>query len=66
MPSSSSERTAALAIFAAAMIVMGTVHSSNTSWNVNSRMALVLAVVERGTFAMTEGRPTTAMASYCV
>ena len=52
MPISTAERTGALAIFAAAMIAMGTVHSSNTSWNVNSRMALVLAVVERGTFAI--------------
>ncbi len=39
-------------IFAAALIVMGAVHTANTSWNVNSRMALVFAVVDRGTFAI--------------
>ncbi|MGH9200357.1 MAG: hypothetical protein ACRD2A_03875 [Vicinamibacterales bacterium] len=44
--------TGALGIFAAAMIVLGSIHSANTSWNVNSRMALVFAIVERGTFAI--------------
>src|SRR5690348_14331825 len=40
------------AIFLAAMVVMAAMHTANTSWNVNSRMALVLAVVDRGTFAI--------------
>ncbi|HYB95264.1 MAG TPA: hypothetical protein VEC39_09845, partial [Vicinamibacterales bacterium] len=39
-------------IVVAAMILMGSVHSSNTSWNVNARMATVFAIVERGTFAI--------------
>jgi hypothetical protein len=34
------------------MIVMAAMHTANTSWNVNSRMALVFAVVDRGTFAI--------------
>ena len=46
------ERRGAVAIFAAALILMGSLHSSNTSWNVNSRMGLVFAVVERGSFSI--------------
>lgn len=34
------------------MLVLLALHSANTSWNVNSRMALVFAVVDRGTFAI--------------
>ena len=34
------------------MVVMAAMHTANTSWNVNSRMALVFAVVEQGTFAI--------------
>jgi hypothetical protein len=49
---SAAERRGATAIAAAALILMGSVHSSNTSWNVNSRMGTVFAVVERGTFAI--------------
>jgi hypothetical protein len=52
-PLTSSEyRVGAIGIFVAAMVVMGAVHSGNTGWNVNSRMALVFAVVDRGTFAI--------------
>src|SRR5262245_55496463 len=43
---------AATGLFVSALIVMGAVHSSNTSWNVNSRMALVFAGVDRGTFVV--------------
>ena len=39
-------------IFIAAIVVMAAMHTANTSWNVNSRMALVFAVVDRGTFAI--------------
>lgn len=42
------ERPSALAILAAALILMGSVHSSNTSWNVNARMATVFAIVDHG------------------
>jgi hypothetical protein len=45
-------RAGAIGIFATAMIVMASAHTANTSWNVNSRMALVFAVVDRGTFAI--------------
>src|SRR5262245_43547642 len=34
------------------MIVMASTHTANLSWNANSRMALVFAVVDRGTFAI--------------
>lgn len=34
------------------MLVLLALHSANTSWNVNSRMALVFALVDRGTFAI--------------
>ena len=34
------------------MVVMAAVHTANTGWNVNTRMALVFAVVDRGTFAI--------------
>jgi hypothetical protein len=46
------EKRGVIAVAAAALILMGSVHSSNTSWNVNARMALVFAFVERGTFAI--------------
>src|ERR1022692_4419689 len=45
-------RLGAVAIFAAAMLTMGSFHQEHTTWNLNSRMALVFAVVERGTFAI--------------
>jgi len=45
-------RRGALGLFAAALVVMSAMHNANTSWNVNSRMALVFAVVEKGTFAI--------------
>ena len=45
-------RRGALGLFAAAMVVMSAMHNANTSWNVNSRMALVFAVVDNGTFAI--------------
>jgi hypothetical protein len=45
-------RRGAWGIFVAATIVMAAMHTANTSWNVNSRMALVFAVVDRGTFAI--------------
>jgi hypothetical protein len=45
-------RRGAGGLFAAAMVVMAAMHTANTSWNVNSRMALVFAVVDRGTFAI--------------
>ena len=31
---------------------MGSFHQTGTGWNVNSRMALVFAIVDRGTFAI--------------
>src|SRR5262245_58050541 len=49
---SAAERRGAAAIALAALILMGSVHSANTSWNVNARMATVFAIVERGTFAI--------------
>ncbi len=49
---SAAERRGAAAVVAAALILMGSVHSSNTSWNVNARMATVFALVDRGTFAI--------------
>lgn len=52
MGSHADRTTGALGIFAAAMIVLGSIHSANTSWNVNSRMALVFAIVDRGTVAI--------------
>ncbi len=39
-------------IFVAALLAMAAHHQAITSWNVNSRMALVFAVVDRGTFAI--------------
>ncbi|MGH9201850.1 MAG: hypothetical protein ACRD2A_11515, partial [Vicinamibacterales bacterium] len=45
---------AATGLFASALIVMCAVHSMSTSWNVNSRMALVFAIVDRGTFAVDD------------
>jgi hypothetical protein len=51
-PLSAAERRGAAAVAVAALILMGSVHSANTSWNVNSRMATVFAIVERGTFAI--------------
>ena len=52
MLTTAAERRGAIAVAAAALILMGSVHSSNTSWNVNARMALVFAIVEHGTFAI--------------
>lgn len=46
------EKRGAFAIALAALLLMGSVHSSNTSWNVNARMATVVALVDRGTFAI--------------
>jgi hypothetical protein len=45
-------RTTLTAIIAAALIVMGSFHSAFTGWNINTRMALVLAIVDRGTFVI--------------
>lgn len=52
MTLTAAEKPGALAIAVAALILMGSVHSSNTSWNVNARMATVFAIVDHGTFSI--------------
>jgi hypothetical protein len=45
-------RTGALLLFAAALLSMALVHHPETGWNVNTRLALVFAVVDQGTFSI--------------
>jgi len=48
----SAARLGATALFVASLLAMGSLHQEHTTWNVNSRMALVFAIVERHTFAI--------------
>ncbi len=50
--SATTARTGTKAITVASLLVLGTLHSWDSSWNTNSRMALVFAVVDRGTLAI--------------
>src|SRR5437868_11154070 len=45
-------RFVAIALVAGSLLAMGSFHQEHTSWNVDSRMALVFAVVDRGTVAI--------------
>lgn len=42
----------ALAVFAATLVILGLIHQRSTGWNVNSRLALVFAIVDEGSFSI--------------
>ncbi|MBX3730760.1 MAG: hypothetical protein KF858_16410 [Candidatus Sumerlaeia bacterium] len=45
-------RLGAVAVAAAVFLVLASIHQPTTGWNVNTRLALVFAIVDDGTFAI--------------